>query len=286
MIETTDNNTRDIPVWLTGIVLLACIGGGGWLIKSYVEDRPRATIEVAVDDGSANARAKSFRGALAGGGPGSWSAGGGGGGGGGGNYTRGPVKDPSIDGVQQWNNSTTRVKVGNTVMMVSSAPNGRFDLSLSYFKTVRTPEQDQLSAMFNAVRQDSSWREYLKITDEQLVLMRKVPSSLYGSSPLKLDPADRAKLSELWKTYRDAAKGSAEKTAAEKALLAAVDAVGQRSAEPTRAYETARTEAIKASLTPEQIKLYKDAGTDRAPKPVAATPAPQKVDAPAKAVEK
>jgi hypothetical protein len=275
MIETTENRTRDIPIWLTGLVLLACIGGGGWLIKSYMKDRTRPTIDVdektlasagiAVNGGGSGRN--TGRGSTCGGnGPANWD--------GGGRYSRGPTRDASLDGVQQWNNSSTRIKNGNTVVMVSSAPGGRFDLSLSYFKSLRTPEQEQFNTMFNMVRQDSSWREYLKVTDDQLALFRKVPPSLYGTSPMKFEPADRAKLSELWKAYRDAAKGSAEKTAAEQALLAGVAAVGEKNAEPTKAYEQSRTEAIRKALTPEQVDLYLKAGSDRAPRatPVPATP--------------
>jgi hypothetical protein len=107
---------------------------------------------------------------------------------------------------------------------------------------------------------DSNWREHLKLTEEQLTQLRsKVPAP----QVMKLDPQDSLRLAGLWKTYQTAA--SAAKGAAEKAFLAAVDEIGKKNIPVYKEYEAKRAEAIKAALTPEQIKLYRSAGGTKAP---------------------
>jgi hypothetical protein len=290
MIETQDSRTRDIPIWLTAVVLLACLGGGGWLIRWYMQDRPRQTVDVT-SDVEKRREIQKANGVGGGNGPRSFFGGRGNGNGGGGNgyMSRAQQVDPSLDGVHPHNANTTRVKVGNTVMVASNAANGRIDLA--YYKSIRTSEQEQLAMMFLAVRGDSNWREHLGVTDAQREQFTKVPPALptaiSGHAPMKTEiPADRQKLAPLWKAYRDAAAkgsaGSAEKAAAEKALLAGLDEVGKKNLQATKDYEVARADAIRAAFTPEQVKKFLGAASDKAPlKPKAAadpaTPASPKL---------
>jgi hypothetical protein len=267
MIETNESRTRDIPIWLTGIVLLACLAGGGWLINWYMKDKGKQTVDITseVTAAAANGNGRPMR---TGGGNGSGRTfngyNGNGGGGGGGYRTRAPAVDLSADGVQSYNSATSRVKSGNAVLLASNSPNGRLDLS--YFKSVRTSEQEQLAMMFIAVRGDSNWREYLNVTDAQREMFAKVPPAMPGPAPMKSDPSDKAKLAPLWRAYRDAvAKNSADKATAEKALLTALDEVGQKNLQPTKDFEDARTAAIKAALTPEQVQKFLSASSDKAP---------------------
>ena len=55
MIESNESRTRDIPIWLTGFVLLACLGGGGYLIKWYMQDRPSQAIDITEEVNAARA---------------------------------------------------------------------------------------------------------------------------------------------------------------------------------------------------------------------------------------
>ena len=120
--------------------------------------------------------------------------------------------------------------------------------------------------MFLAVRGDANWREYLNVTDAQRELFSKVPPSMPGPAPMKSDPTDVAKLNPLWKAYREAVtKNSADKATAEQAVLAALAEVGQKNLQPTSDFEAARTAAIRAALTPEQVQKFLGASSDRAP---------------------
>jgi hypothetical protein len=49
MIETQESNTRDIPVWLTGLVLILCIGGGSYMVWSFLRDQPRQVATIPED---------------------------------------------------------------------------------------------------------------------------------------------------------------------------------------------------------------------------------------------
>jgi hypothetical protein len=265
MIETNDARTRDIPIWLTGIVLLACLGGGGWLIRWYMQDKGKQTVDVTNEvTAAAAASGRPVRTGSGGGGGRTFSGYNGGGGLDRTGRTRVAPVDLSADGVQSYNSATSRVKSGNAVMLASNNPNGRIDLS--YFKSVRTSEQEQLAMMFIAVRGDSNWREYLNVTDTQREMFSKVPPAMPGPAPMKSDASDKAKLAPLWRAYRDAAaKNSAEKATAEKALLTALDKVGQKTLQATKDFEDARTAAIKAALTPEQVQTFLSASSDKAP---------------------
>jgi hypothetical protein len=264
MTESKESKTRDIPIWLTGMVLLLCIGGGGWLILWYMRDNPNRVVEIP-EDKSVN-----------------YATGNGGGGGRGIFRTQGgqagprlPRINPNADGIQASSSTSYRAKVGNTLILINSNGGNRTDFVPQYLNA-RSAEEADLSMMRMMLLSDSNWREHLKLSEEQLTQLRsKVPAP----QVMKLDPQDSLRLAGLWKTYQTA--GSAAKGAAEKAFLAVVDEIGKKNIPVYKEYEAKRAEAIKAALTPEQIKLYRAAGGSKAPpanpkaaaSPVA-TPAP------------
>src|SRR5258706_2042466 len=263
MIESTQSKTRDIPIWLTGLVLLLCIGGGGWLIMWYMRDNPNHVVEIP-EDKTAN---------YAAGGKGAWRNASGGNQGG----TRLPKINPDADGIQASGRSSFRAKIGNTLMLINSSGSNRYDFVLQPLNA-RTAEEAEMSVMRMSLLSDANWREHLKLTEEQLTQLRsKVPPP---QQAIKLDVNDRNHLPGLWKTYQDAA--AAVKPGAEKAFLAAVDELGKKNIAAFKQYEATRTEAIKAALTPEQIKLYRSVGGTKAPAaaPKPAVPAAVPVAAP------
>jgi Spy/CpxP family protein refolding chaperone len=239
MIESTQSNTRDIPVWLTALVVMLCIGGGGWMTIWYMRDRPRQVVEIPDDKVVAvtpnRGNMKNVAGAI-----------------------RTRAAAPDVDGIQSWARNSFRAKSGGTILFVNYKGTTAFDLVPQYANT-RTPEEADLAVMRMSVMNDATWRENLKVTDEQLEKLRKVPAPLAA----KLDPADRATLTELWKAYHD---GPADgKAAAEKNLLASLAAIGQKNLAAAREYEANRAKAIREALTPEQIALYRSGGASRAP---------------------
>jgi len=262
MIESTESKTRDIPIWLTGLVLLLCIGGGGWLIMWYLRDNPNRVVELP-DDKTANYATASGK---------AWRTQGAGAG-----QVAPRIRiNPDADGIQASSKNSYRAKVGNTLILINSNGGNRTDFVPQYLNA-RTAEEADLSMMRMMLLSDSNWREHLKLTEEQLTQLRsKVPAP----QVMKLDAQDSLRLAGLWKTYQTAA--SAAKGAAEKSFLAAVDEIGKKNIPAYKEYEAKRAEAIKAALTPEQIKLYRSAGGTKAPpanpkaaaKPVIATPTP------------
>jgi len=246
MIESTESRTRDIPIWLTGLVLLICVVGGGWTLLWYMKSDARPLVDIPEDKVMAQGNGKAWRGALAGG-------------------ANVPRVDRNADGVQPYGRNSFRVKIGNTVMLANYGGNGRVDLQPQYH-TNYTAEESELITLRMSILGDPTWRDYLKVTDAQLEQLRKVPTP----QSLKFDDAERSKMMSLWKAYHDGA--SAQKPAAEKALLAALDDYGKKNIAAYKAYEANRAAAIKGALTPDQIKMYRSAGKTP-PKPAAAATA-------------
>ena len=233
MIESTQSNTRDIPVWLTAIVVLACVIGGGWMTVWYLRDRPRQVVEIPDDQVvavSPNNR---------------------------GNY-KGPAiaktrsLSTEVDGIQPWARASFRAKSGNTILFVNYSGQ-KFDLVPQYLNT-RTPEEVDLAVMRMSVMNDPTWRDNLKVTNEQLDKLKKVP----GPQSPKLDPADKATLTQLWTAYHDGP--AAGKAAAEKNLLATLATIGQKNAATIRTFESTRAQLIREALAPEQIQQYRAGG--------------------------
>jgi hypothetical protein len=233
MIESTQSNTRDIPVWLTALVVLACVLGGGWMTVWYLRERPRQVVEIPDDQVITPSPSRaSYKGVA-------------------------PIKTRSlsaeVDGIQPWARSSFRAKSGNTILFVNYSGATKFDLVPQYLNT-RTPEEVDLAVMRMSVMNDATWRDNLKVTDEQLEKLRKVPAP---QSP-KLDPADKATLTQLWTAYHD---GPADgKAAAEKNLLASLSTIGQKNAAAIRTFEATRAQLIRDALTPDQIQQYRAGG--------------------------
>src|SRR5690349_14737898 len=93
--------THDLPLWLTGLVLLLCVSGGTWLIMKLLKDQPSRHVEIPLDKLNGSAHAASLPRAPGGGSgsgrTGSWR-GGQGGPGGGNNFRNGrPTFAPPIN---------------------------------------------------------------------------------------------------------------------------------------------------------------------------------------------
>jgi len=246
MIEHQESKTRDIPLWLTAVVILLCIGGGGWLVKWYMQATPKQVVEIPEDKRPVPARGAGFRGVPQNGNNGNNT----------GRTTRGNfgggTRDINANGVQSWSNTSYRIKSGDTIMNVNYVGD-KFDFSPRYLN-VQTVEVAEMIMMRLGIMSNAGWRDYLNVTDEQLAKLRAVPLPRSET----LEPEDKARLSELWTAYHS---GSADaKPVAEKKLLAAVEEVGKKSRLAAVAFDASRAELVKAALTPEQIAKYKATG--------------------------
>lgn len=256
MIEHKESKTRDIPLWLTALVILLCIGGGAWLVKWYMQAQPRQVVEIPDDKVQAKPAGNGWRGTFNNGINGFARN----------NGSRGP-RDINANGVQPWGANSFRIKTGDTVMTVNYSGD-KFDISPRYLN-VQKVEGAELVMMRLGILTNADLREYLKVTEDQLAKLRAVPLPRSET----LDKADKEQLSELWKAYHSATGDT--KAAAEKKLLAAVDEIGRKNRAATVAFEVNRAEMVRAAVTPEQIKLYQASGGNvPAKKEPAATPPP------------
>lgn len=247
MIELKESKTRDIPLWLTAVVILLCIGGGAWLVKWYMQATPRQVVEIPEDKNPAPVRGVGLRGFPQ---TGNGNTAGNNARGNRGNF--GGNKDINANGVQSWSNSSYRIKSGDTIMTVNYRGD-KFDFSPRYLN-VQTVEVAEMIMMRLGIMSNAGWRDYLGVTDDQLAQLRAVPLPRSET----LEPADKARLSELWTAYHSASADA--KAAAEKKLLVVVEEVGKKSRLAAVAFDASRAELVRSALTPEQVAKYKATG--------------------------
>jgi hypothetical protein len=265
MIEVQPK-TRDIPIWLTGIVLVLCIVGGGWLVRWYTRDAGKQTVEVPLEDPATLAANAKFRGPLAG-----YTPGGNGRAQRDGFFGSGPV-----DGVRASGNNgkAWMVRSGDATMYVALGKKGEVEISPSYAQQKLTPEQAQVLLMRRRLMTDAAMREQVQLSAQQLEALRKV-EDFRG---MVIDPTDRAKLTSLFEAWRKAPGGATEKP-----LVTALADVAKRAAAPTQAFDASRVEQVRKVLTPDQVKRFNEGpspqpgGTPTPPppaaKPIAGAPA-------------
>lgn len=236
MNVTDQRPVRDIPIWLTAVILLLCIGGGGWLVWKFTRTDVPGPITIAAGN-PRSALVKNFRASEEGGGSGA--------------ARPGKRQDDDTDGVKSLTpNRSWRVRAGNAYMFVNVGRKGELEISPNY-RSIYTPEQNQLVIMRQRLIQDEAMRDFIKITPDQLTRLRAVPAP----EGMKMAPEEKAKLTELFGAYRSA-KDAKVQEEAEKALVAALDEVGKKRFEETRQYMVKRVEAIQSALTPDQIKQF------------------------------
>ena len=239
---TTDKPVRDIPVWLTAVILLLCIGGGGFLVWKYASTNTPEPITIAPGN-PRTALVKNYRpeGAT--------------------ERTAKKTQDDDTDGIKALTpNRSWRVRAGNAYMFVNLSRKNELEISPNY-RSIYTPEQNQLVIMRQRLLQDDAMRDFLKVTPDQLAKLRSVPPP----EGMKMPPDEKKKLTDLFEAFRSATDSAAQ-ASAEKAVVAALDEIGKKRFEETKAYMLKRVEAIQSALTPDQINLF-NKGPSSSPTP-------------------
>ncbi len=278
MVEV-DHKTRDIPIWLTTLAVLLCLGGGTYLIVWFLNDKQSDPVVITGDKAAEKLKGAAMRM------PGMGFGGGRTGGGqwnGGGNNTRGQIPAPvTRDGVQELRRGGTgsayRARAGNAQMEVNIDSKNREEVDLKYGTLLSAEQAEYLMIRYRLV-QDSSMQTFLKLTEEQIQKLKNVPPP----EGMKASADEKAQLLELfrkWKSTPD--KPSSEKAAAEKSLVTALDDIGKKRLDDTRAYAISRVDAVKSALTADQFKLLKDGARPPAPPPAAPAITPRPAPAPA-----
>jgi hypothetical protein len=245
MTPTEQQPVRDIPVWLTAIILLLCIAAGGWLVRwTLQQDKPGEFVTLA-DDKLPPAVVKAAR-------PGGPLAPGG--------ASRPPRNVVSTaDGIHEQKNGW-RINAGNTVMQVNPGRRGGpNEVNVYYAPQLRTAEEAELAMIRMSILSDSNWRDALKITDAQMAKLKAVPVA----TGMKIDDPDKARLADLFKAWQTT-KDTAAKDAAAKTLTTALADIGKKCEAPTKQHEAARARAVQDALTPQQLAQYRGTGTPAA----------------------
>jgi hypothetical protein len=232
---------RDIPVWLTLVILLLCVGGGGWLVWKYTNTNAPGPIVITPSNPRA-ALVKNWRPEDAGSASAAAMR-----------TTRRPQQqDDDTDGIKPLTpNRSWRVRAGTAYMTFNIGKKGDAELTSANYRTFYTTEQNQLVIMRQRLLQDQAMRDMIKLTDEQLAKLKGVPPP----EGMKMSDDEKKKLTGLFEAYR-AAKDGKSQQAAEAAVVAALNEIGTRRFEETKAYMVKRVEAIQTAMTPDQIKQF------------------------------
>jgi hypothetical protein len=213
--------TRELPRWI-GIAIVSVIAvGSGWWLWSYYRDQPNASelTEVMPPRG-----------------PRGWMQ----------------VPRDEADGVRQRQNGSYQIKAGEAMMTASRTKTGDdWNLQLSYVKPdlLTTEQAAALLARYRLVS-DAAFAKSLKVTDEQLKQLRKVPTG----TRMVLTDVDQKRIEGLWDAY---VRTTGPKATAEKSVVDALREIAASSLAPTRASVAERSERVRAILTPEQISPFK-----------------------------
>ncbi|HLL90298.1 MAG TPA: hypothetical protein VK324_13445 [Tepidisphaeraceae bacterium] len=220
---------RDMPAWLAVAVVLLCVGGGAYLLYWYFNAPPRS-IAIPMTE---PAQPRAFDGRR------------------GGNRTVAPVVDDNwTDDIRALGAGNWNVRAGDAGLWVGKRQvSGAATLNLRpyYRNPLLTGADAKLASVPTQAQRRPEALANLALTPEQVQKL----SAIRPVRGMKVDPADDAKLKELWAAY-DAADDAA-KPGHKAAVLAALKEVGTKSLEPTKQALTEQVAAVKAVLTPEQV---------------------------------
>jgi len=237
---------KQIPVWLSTVVVLAFLAGGGWFTWWYINAPSHSNAGVVgSDDGASifgwNAARSSRRN------PGARASGG-----------TAPRFVHETDDKFRIETSTVYMEIPKS-KAASAAPT--IDVDFTRRELLYTPEQKDVVLAAVRIQRDGAVRNFLKVTPEQLQKLIQIPAP-----PLPLTDADRKQLTDLWTAYQSAADGS-PKEEAERKLVSTLNQIGDKALTSAKTAAADRAEAIKKVLTPEQLDGFRNMAKRSAPSP-------------------
>ncbi|HEX3356135.1 MAG TPA: hypothetical protein VHS31_04050 [Tepidisphaeraceae bacterium] len=225
---STSDNFRKIPKWLTVLVVLFALGGGGWFVWSQFSG-PREGVAFPI-------------GAISD----PWGG-------------RGPRQPPpprqnqNTPGIRSMGAGLSRVQSGDFSMQLAPAVTSFAPLRMNYpvDKLINADERALLRLAIDA--SNPVFVKNLQLTDDQgkkLADIRKQPNGIV------LSDADRDRLGKLWKAWNDA-KDKPAKDAVQKDLLAAMTEVGNRDLDATRKQYQTLAAQVKQIVNDQQLMKYR-----------------------------
>lgn len=233
--------SRSLPVWLSVLVILMCLGAGAWFVIWYFQAPPpiRQVVGEVPDGGAArtgpreDARVRRRGQAPA-------------------NQPVGDVRQlPARGGKERW-----LVRSGWAHLRVEQEKDGKPSFYFMYVAPTVMAEQSQrdLWLMFYRVRADQRTADHLKMTEEQKKQLREISTTL----DMAVSPEDRQRIVEAW-TKRQGASGESQ-AQADAVLTTLLRDVSQNSLEATRRELAQRLQKVRSIFTDEQIKAFRAMG--------------------------
>jgi hypothetical protein len=212
-----------IPIWASVLVILLCLGGGGWIMHWYVTTDPLShetkLLDPSVIPATPTRSQPSAR--------------------------MNAVAAAAAPAIRKQDDTSWWVHAPEAAMLVDTKSKPPAIKVINYTNYEFVPQEDR-SRIISARRiaRDDAVAKSLDLTPEQVTKMRGLTAQI----GMVADPADLENLKNLWTAY-DAASNKAP---AETALVQALTAVARKSVDKTKQAAAERSAKIKAVLTDEQ----------------------------------
>jgi hypothetical protein len=219
---------RPLPAWISIILIVLCLGGGGWIMHWYLMGDPISHESTLLDPSKAAPIQRNFRN---------------------GNGT--PVDQPSV---RQVDDSHWVVRVPEATMQVQQFAGKPASIQSLIYNVPDFVPQDQRNRLFAARRlvRDNAAASAIGLSEDQIKRLRDLRSAI----GMTTEPADLDKLKELWKQYQTAT----DKQSAEGDLFTGLTVIARKDVDATRDTVTDRANKIKAVLTDDQWKKFEAMG--------------------------
>jgi hypothetical protein len=220
---------KPLPAWASVLVILLCLGGGGWMIHWYAWTDSISHEATILDQNAVTPRqaARPARNRPA------------------------PVDQPAV---RQQDQNTWWVHSPEAAMLISQ-PSGNPPVitAINYVNYDFVPQENKNRIIYaRRIVADSAMSSALKIAPEQLAKMKKLTSQIR----MVTESADQDELKALWVEYQ----ASTDKPAVSTKLVQALSALAKKSVDRTRQAAADRAEKIKAVLTDDQWKQFEGMG--------------------------
>jgi hypothetical protein len=226
-----DESPRPIPVWASLLVILLCLGGGGWIMHWYVMTDALSHESKLLDPATAPPDATRVRPTAAA------------------RNAMAPAQPVNQPAVRKQDENLFWVHAPEAAMLVDTHTKPPVIKVINYTSYEFVPQETRtLIISARRIARDDAVAKNLGLNDEQVNKMR----TLTGQIGMVTDPADMESLKTLWTTY-DAA---ASKPAAEAAMVQGLTAIARKSVDPTKQAAADRGAKIKAVLTDDQWKKF------------------------------
>jgi hypothetical protein len=231
--QPPNDQVRPIPIWASLLVIILCLGGGGWIMHWYVMtdalSHESKLLEPAASASTPNPRPTAAQRAAM------------------------NAQPANVPAVRKQDDNLWWVHAPEAAMLVDTHASPPTIKVINYTNYEFVP-QDTRNLIISARRiaRDDAVAKNLGLTDDQVSKMR----GLTGQIGMVTEQADQDSLKTLWTAY-DSAQS---KPAAEAALVQGLTAIARKSVDRTKQAASDRADKIKSVLTADQWTKFNAMG--------------------------